>query len=338
MVLSSGAALSIAGERLMPIHGNAAVSHDNACLQSSRPRVPWIWDGVIAENAVTLLSAPEKTGKTTLLSLLLDRRRQGGRLLGKAVRPGRTILCSEENAILWALRQPPLDFGSQVEYHQPIGDNPSRGRWRRFIDHLLGLAEDSFDLLVIDTVLSFLPAAENNPRTFRQALNELRVVANRPAGVLLLHQTPASRTRSRARGPLRAFVDILFDMEVPTGDRLTRRRSFHGVGRYPGTLQHVAAELNPEGTDYRLLPEDAPAAEALPPALETLRQLLGGSPEPLTRQEILARWPKGDPSPRADSLWRWLTRGCEVGLLVRTGAGTKTDAFRYGLATDQTGA
>jgi len=33
---------------------------------------------VIAAEAVTLLSAPEKIGKTTLLSLLLDRRRAGG--------------------------------------------------------------------------------------------------------------------------------------------------------------------------------------------------------------------------------------------------------------------
>jgi len=71
-------------------------------------------------------------------------------------------------------------------------------------------------------------------------------------------------------------------MQLPPGDRLTRRRHFHGVGRYPGTLEHVAAELNPEGTDYLLLADDALEA-ALPPALETLRQLLRQSPAPLTR-------------------------------------------------------
>jgi hypothetical protein len=65
-------------------------------VQSLKNPVPWIWDGVVAEKAITLLSAPEKTGKTTLLSLLLDRRREGGQLLGRAVRAGRTILCSEE--------------------------------------------------------------------------------------------------------------------------------------------------------------------------------------------------------------------------------------------------
>jgi hypothetical protein len=314
----------------MPVHGNAAVSYGNAWLQALKQPVPWIWDGLVAEDAVTLLSAPEKTGKTTLLSLLLDRRREGGQLLGRTVRPGRTILCSEENASLWALRQPPLDFGPQLEYHRPLGGNPSPRRWRRFINHLLDFAEDAFDLLVIDTVMSFLPAGQNNPRALRRALNELRVVGARPAGVLLLHQTCAARSRSRARGPLTAFADILIDMQIPPGDRFTRRRHFHGVGRYPGTPQHVAAELNAEGTDYLLVAE-----AALAPALETLVQLLGQSPGPLTRQEILARWPEGEPPPRADSLWRCLTRGCEQGTLVRTGAGNKAEAFRYGLAQPQ---
>jgi hypothetical protein len=52
----------------------------------------------------------------------------------------------------------------------------------------------------------------------------------------------------------------------------------------------------------------------------------------LTRQEILARWPEGEPPPRPDALWRCLVRGCELTLLVRTGAGTRAEAFRYGLA------
>lgn len=320
----------------MPVQRNAAVSYSNTCVQGFNQSVPWIWDGLVAEEAVTLLSAPEKTGKTTLLSLLLDRRLAGGQLLGRTVRPGRTILCSEENNRLWSLRQPPLDFGSPLEFHRPIGD-PTPRRWRRFIDHLLELGEDAFDLLVIDTVTSFLPAAQNNPSALRKALKELRVVGNLPAAVLLLHQTCAARSRSRARGPLTAFADILIDMQIPPGDRFTRRRHFYGVGRYPGTLQHVAAELNPEGTDYLLLPDDPPEA-ALAPALETLRQLLSQSPAPLTRQEILARWPEDEPPPRADSLWRSLTRGCELGIFVRTGAGNKVEAFRYGLAQGQPGA
>jgi hypothetical protein len=320
----------------MPDHENSVVVCGNNWLQTLKQPAWWIWDGLVAEDAITLLSAPEKTGKTTVLSLLLDRRREGGQLLGRTVRPGRTILCTEEAMHLWALRQPPLDFGPGLEYHHPFGGNPSPRRWRRFIDHLLELAEESFDLLVIDTVMSFLPAAQNTPRALRKALNELRVLTSQPVGVLLLHQASTARGRSRPRDPLRAFADIVIDMEAPAGDRFTRRRHFYGVGRYPGTLQHAAAELNPEGTDYRLL-ADAPPGEALASAVDMVRQLLAQSPAPLTRQEILDRWPEGEPPPRADSLWRSLGRGCELGLFVRSGAGNKAEAFRYGLAPGQLG-
>src|SRR5579862_3173136 len=103
-------------------------------LKKEKKFIPWIWEGVVAEGAVTLLSAPEKVGKTTLLSLLLDRRRAGGSLLGRTVYPGMTVLCSEEHDRLWSLRQPPLDFGPDLIFHRPAGTNPARGSWRRFMN------------------------------------------------------------------------------------------------------------------------------------------------------------------------------------------------------------
>jgi hypothetical protein len=36
-------------------------------------------------------------------------------------------------------------------------------------------------------------------------------------------------------------------------------------------------------------------------------------------------------APTANTLWRWLNRGMEMGLLVRSGAGSKKEAFRYGV-------
>jgi hypothetical protein len=100
------------------------------------------------------------------------------------------------------------------------------------------------------------------------------------------------------------------------------------VGRSSSTLQTATAELNPEGTDYVLLP-DSPLPH--PPLLATLQRMLTESPTPLTHRELLARWP-GD-APREDTLWRVLARGCELGLFARSGTGTKSDAFRYGMAS-----
>ena len=300
------------------------IGRTNAVVAGQRTVIPWIWEGVVAHGAVSLLSAAEKVGKTTLLSLLLDRRRAGGELLGRTVSPGQTVLCSEESDALWALRQPLLDFGPELLFHTPLGDSPSRGRWKRFIDDLLTLSfrDDPFDLLVIDTAVRFLPLGEWDKKTLAWALAQLSLVAGFPAGVLILNQ---SRNVQR---PLAAFADIVIEMAVPRGAAPTRRRSFTGVGRYPGTLEAVSAELNAEGTDYRVLPRGPLPG---PPLFATLEALLRASAVPLTRRELLARWP--EPAPRPDTLWRVLARGVERGLIIVRGDGTRTDAFRYGLAS-----
>jgi hypothetical protein len=196
----------------MPDHDfDRRIGRSNNCVQEQQRSVPWIWQGVLAEGAVTLLSAPEKTGKTTLLSLLLDRCRAGGQLLGRAVRPGRTVLCSEENEQLWALRQPPLDFGPDLLFHRPSCEAPARGHWGRYIDDLcaLDMRGDSFDLLVIDTAVAFLPLPHRNRRALRWTLSQLELVTGFPAAVLILNQ---SRTVQR---PLAAFADVVIEMEVP---------------------------------------------------------------------------------------------------------------------------
>jgi hypothetical protein len=287
--------------------------------------IPWIWEGVLAAGAVTLLSAPEKVGKTTLLSLLFDRRRAGGQLLGRAVHPGTTILCSEEHDRLWALRQPPLDFGPRLIYFQPDSSIPTRGRWRNLSKRIFELTAtvDATDLVVIDTAVAFLPLSERNKRTLHWLLADLRRMANIPVAVLILNQ---SRNVHR---PFAAFPDILIEMNIPHSLGVTRRRTFTGVGRYPDTLQSVAAELNPEGTEYVLPAEHAPPA-ATP--LATIQCLLQNGP--LTRRDLLANWP-GVP-PRQDSLWRTLSRGVQRGLFKVLGEGTKTDPFRYTLASPPT--
>ena len=147
-------------------------------------------------------------------------------------------------------------------------------------------------------------------------------MAGIPAGVLVLNQ---SRNVQR---PLAAFADIVVEMAIPRGCAApTRRRTFSGVGRYPGTLGAVSAELNAEGTDYRVLAGGPPPG---PPLFATLEALLRASPAPLARRELLARWP--GPAPRPDTLWRALAHGVLRGLFIVQGAGTRTDPLRYGWA------
>jgi hypothetical protein len=120
------------------------------------------------------------------VALLLDRRRQGGQLLGKPVRPGATVVVSEADESFWARRQKGLDFGPHVCFCRP--DLSTFGRWRRFMSDLISLGfERPFDLLVIDSLASFLPAAENAPRSLRRALEEFRFNDFLTYGVLLVH-------------------------------------------------------------------------------------------------------------------------------------------------------
>src|SRR5262249_35118713 len=236
----------------------------------------------------------------------------GGERRASNVEPGQAVLCAKENRHLWALRQPPFDFGSNLIFHRPGGECPSRGRWKRFIDDLFELwfQPDPAALLVIDTAVSFMPLADRNKRVLRWALGQLSLVADSPAGVLVLNQ---SRNVHR---PLAAFADIVIEMEIPRGDPLTRRRTFTGLGRYPETLQAAIAELTSDGPDS-FPPPEAPAPP--PPLPPPLKPLLAKTPTPLPRRELLARWPA--PAPREDTLWRTLMRGVELGLFIVTGSG-----------------
>jgi hypothetical protein len=94
-----------------------------------------------------------------------------------------------------------------------------------------------------------------------------------------------------------------------------------------GLPQQVVADLNAESADYVIVPDNAEESAASP-TLETLCRLLAESGAPLTREEILKLWPAQTP-PSTNSLWRALTRGCEMGRLVRSGAGVKLEPFRY---------
>ena len=300
-----------------------------------REETPWVWEGALAVAAVTLLSAPEKIGKTTLLSLLLDRRRTGGQLLGRKVDDGNTILCSEEHRRLWALRQPPLDFGPNLTFHYPNTHLPMTERWKKSIEQMWELEECAFDLLVIDTAKHFLPLGHRHDHVLSEVLNMLRHLAEWYACSLLI----INQTRSAYRR-LAAFADIVIEMNAPhhlspraaavqaAGGPPTRRRIFTGTGRYPGTLESVTAELNAEGTDYVLV--DGASAPPTTTLLETLQLLLAGSPEPLTQKELLARWP--GTTPHRDSVWRALSHGAATGLFTATGKGTKNDPQRFALA------
>jgi hypothetical protein len=79
-------------------------------LDQEAPAVPWLWDGYVAPKQVTILTSQWKSGKTTLLSILLSRFKEGGVLADLAVAKARPIVVSEEAEELWRPRHRRLDL------------------------------------------------------------------------------------------------------------------------------------------------------------------------------------------------------------------------------------
>jgi hypothetical protein len=217
-----------------------------------------LWQGFVAAGNITLLTSQWKAGKTTLLSLLLSRRRTGGSLAGLAVKPGKTLVISEEHASLWTARAAQLNFGRQACFlHQPFLTLPRPDEWQALLDRILQLKnEHGIDLAVIDPLAPFL-SAENNARSMLEILLPLRALTHqamavwptplsphggrgqgeggKPMAVLILHH-PAKGERplgqaARGSSALLGHVDISIEMRHPGGDPLTRRRRFLALSR-----------------------------------------------------------------------------------------------------------
>lgn len=324
----------------------------NADAASRSDEIDWLWPGFLARGNLTLLTGGWKAGKTTLLSFFLDRRRgpmedPGGTegevclvprvLLNRSVLPGATVVVSEEDLTLWRRRQRRLDFGPRVGFWcRPFAGRPTPEAWHALLDQLLDLRDArGIDLVVIDPLAMFLPGSENHPASLLGPLADLQRLTRAGLAVLLLHHPAKGEPRlgqaARGSGALSACADILLELRVPRGGPTTRRRLF-GFSRFEETPHRLTVELDPTGTDYAVL-ADSGDDEMFVLALRFIRAILRQAEAPQTRQQILAAWPAAIPAPQPVTLWRWLARAVSLKALERTGAGTRTEAYRYGLAS-----
>jgi len=118
-------------------------------------------------------------------------------------------------------------------------------------------------------------------------------------------------------------------MRRPGGNPLTRRRRLLAFSRLSETKRHLSIELNPEGTDYEVLP--GRVEDGFHAGWPALRLVFEEAPQKLTREDILAEWPGDHAKPNAVTLWRRLSRGVELGQIACEGAGRRTDPLRYWL-------
>jgi hypothetical protein len=308
---------------------------------AQRPPSPidWIWPGYLARGAVTLLTSQWKSGKTTLVSVLLSKMAEGGELAGQPVAKAGAAIASEESLDCWQRRDEKLHFGQQLCYFcQPFAGRPSLAAWDALVERLAELGRTrGIDAVILDPLAALLPgAAESQTSAMLDVLVRLSRLTRQGQAVLVLHHpakgTPAAGQLARGCGALCAYVDILMEMSLaasPLAD--DRRRRIAAWSRFEETPRHKLIELTADGGDYRTI-LDTDQEDAFARHWPAVERLLAFPPRQLTRQELLSAWRSKSTAPSPMTLWRILDRAVAAGLLLCEGSGTCTDPYRYWLA------
>jgi hypothetical protein len=297
----------------------------------------WLWHGYLGPGQVTLLTSQPKSGKTTLVSLLLARMQQGGQLAGLSVAAGKALVISEESEAVWQRRFQHLGIHDHVDLLcRPFTATPTMEQWRALVETALDLHQrHGTTLVVIDSLATFLPAhSENSAGALLECLTPLQRLTTAGMGVLLPHHPRKGNTlagqAARGSGALPGFVDIIVEMGYYVApDDLDRRRRLIAFSRHEETPRHLLMELVPDGSDYVVLQSGLEAAlgESWPGVMHVLREEW----HKRTRQEILELWPADYPKPESTTLWRWLSRAVLQGIIRQEGTGRTRDPFRYWL-------
>jgi hypothetical protein len=290
---------------------------------------------------ITLLTSLPKSGKTTLLAILLAKLRAGGELAGEPVRAAKAVVLSEEARSLWRQRHRKLGFGAVYFVCRPFAGKPRPSGWEALLAQVTQLhREHGLDLVVVDTLQTLLPShAEADASRMLQSLLPLQQLTTAGLSVLLLHHShkgkPLPGQAARGTSALPAFVDISLEMYCPhPNDPDDRRRSLLGFSRCEETRRQVMVELNAAGTDYGVC-SDVPADDFLE-HWDALRLVLEEATDKLDRRALREDWPPDFPRPSDATLWRWLRRAVALSLVCQEGTGRRHDPFLYWLPSQET--
>ena len=324
----------------MPIKNLDPIPMDSVEFGPSGPKGDWLWDGYLATGDVTLLTSRWKSGKTTLISGLLQRLGTGEPFLNRATRRARVLYVSEEAERHWAVRRAVFPIGNHVGLlSQPFYGAPDADDWNSLLDTVsAGDAKKKIDLLVIDPLASFLPAGcEFDSTAMMAALHPLARLQHRGIGVLLLHHPrkapSAVGSSARGSGALLGYVDTTLELErVGPAEGDANLRILHAQSRHRGTPARMTYAWNPETGEFAVAPD--PRDRSFEESWRTVRAILESRADPASQKEIAREWPEDSPKPGMTTLYEWLTRATAKHYVSRTG-GTPREPWRYSLEANR---
>jgi len=302
----------------------------------SEGNIAWLWHGFLAPGMTTLLTSQWKSGKTTLAAALLARMKEGGTFAGFKLRPGKAVVITEESPAHWYERNKKLVFGNHVCWFcRPFAGRPRPEAWQALIKTIIDLhPRHRFDLALVDPLQHFLPPGGEQASGMLDFLHSLSPLTAAGMAVWLQHHPRKGRTpsgqASRGSGALPGFVDILMEMNwYHAGDNSSRRRRFLNFSRFDDTPPRLLLELNADATDY--INHGDFELDDFAENWKHLRVIFQDAGSQLTHAQILANWPPDFRRPDPSTIYRWLDRACILGLVRKTGLGSKTFPFQFWL-------
>jgi hypothetical protein len=301
------------------------------------PDTSWLWHGFLARGAITLLTSQWKSGKTTLVSVLLSKLQGGGELAGLALTPACALVLSEESPDHWARRNARLRFGPNIGWIcRPFTGRPSIDAWNDLVDHIAAVARDrNMRLLVIDPLASFMAGgSENDPAAVLATLHPLQRLTALGLAVLVLHHPRKGDVRAgqaaRGSGTLSGTADILIEMRYD--GRITRsgrRRRLQAFSRFDESPSDLVIELTADGDHY--ISHGSFENHDFSRHWPYLESLLETAKNKLTRNDIFEMWYRL-PRPSLTTINGYLETAIDKGLLKKDGKGHRTNPFRYWIA------
>ncbi|MBL8865729.1 MAG: AAA family ATPase [Planctomycetia bacterium] len=324
----------------MPINDLRPIPLDWLAAAGPPPTARWLWHGYLAPGDVTVLTSLWKTGKTTLLTGLLQHLGTGEPFLGRDVARGRAWIVSEESIEQWRERMGVLKLGPHVQLlARPFRGRPTIDEWHLLLDRAVeARAAGELDLLIVDPLASFLPGrCESDAASLLEALQPLHRLTAAGAAVALLHH-PRKRASepgqsARGSGALLAFADTSLELtRYSTLKTDANRRLILAQSRRPEVPARLAYEWNAATGEFRLVAD--PRERQFEENWQTVLLVLQSREAAITHKELHESWPSDVDRPSVSALYGWLNHAFARKLLRREGKGTRLNPWRYRLENE----